>query len=1175
MKRVISLCLCAALLLTMSLVGTVLPTAAEVEALIVGGDFEAAAGDAIYSKNWTSSILKDLSTSPACTIVEDTAGESAGNHCLKVPVYTAGAYNKYFKGLALQPNTNYILSFDARGGQMWMYVGGYGVVKAPGAVYVGGTEEWKRYTIAFSTTDNADGQLSSFTDWGISLSRSSSYAETVAAETYLDNIKLEVAPAADNAIVTGGTFEAADGDAVYTANWKDPFNRGAELVLDPLDSTNQCLKLPQVAADKDIFLQKVYLEADTTYIYSFDVYAPEAARVYLWPNAFSAGGGSFTIKPNTEWTTYTYELTTASDITSNVAYPSYLLGFPRTANAAATYIDNLSIVKKPGDEPEVPEEPAEPDTSVEHEGNFVTGGSFEFETGDAIYKTNFANFSSLSVVTDPKNAVNHCLYIPQSVAKDYYFTNLKLEPLTTYVFEFDILTEGTAGVYFWSSGVFQNIGGSKPIAGSPNWQHVSYEVKTTEGIRNQTAYPSYLFAFMKSYEPYNQSDTYIDNVSITVKQKEVPNVQPLITYGDFEDASVLNSHWTAVLKKGSVVEDDKRSGNHCMKLPKADTPIGDAYINNLYLEPNTTYYVSFDVRGGASRVYFYPNAFLENGARPLAESDDWRTYTFRVTTRDDSTYLTGGYQNYLIGFNKNDAATNTADTFIDNVRVVKAGAYVDPALENGSITLSTWKEPTVTGAQAVVAVGGTVTVRVTPDEGYMLKPGSLYYVTESGVQTPILNKESGGFGDGEGDVFRFVLPEGSAIVTAEFVPVAAQNFRFETLGTSVYYEADAKSPNGIRFLNRLYVGGLNVENDTLTVTYNGKPYTVTEFGSLLKRASNTETALKLENVNDTAASASRVWKAVAYDGTTMKLVDYTDAYVDFTVIMKTSTASAAFAAREYTACGYMILSDGTNTVTLYSTGMTDSAENAAKRVQFMANKDDDWRLHPQDFKLIATTFDRPDFTDGTGKMEAIIEALYAQGGSATLNVAGESLAEGSAKRESQIALLRDAIEKGFEIGSYTWGNATWATNASELAARTKEELIKYISDTQAVVQETLGVTPEYVRPPYLISNSTVTEVCKELGLSIVTGNTSWRDFKAGYTLEESGGVTFDSLTQHARDGAIWIIHAHNGNAPTEYPRAIAYLYEQGYRFCTVAELLEYNGWTRKPGVTYSEVLAAY
>ena len=291
--------------------------------------------------------------------------------------------------------------------------------------------------------------------------------------------------------------------------------------------------------------------------------------------------------------------------------------------------------------------------------------------------------------------------------------------------------------------------------------------------------------------------------------------------------------------------------------------------------------------------------------------------------------------------------------------------------------------------------------------------------------------------------------------------------------------------------------------------------------------------------------------------------------------MKTATANAAFAAREYTACGYMVLSDGTSTVTLYSQGMTDSAENTAKRVRFMANKDDDWRLHPQDYKLIATTFDRPDFTDGTGKMEAIIEALAAQGGSATLNVAGESLAEGSAKRESQIALLRDAIEKGFEIGSYTWGNNTWGYSAAELNARTKEELLKYISDTQAIVQETLGVTPEFLRPPLLLSNDTVREICKELGISIVTGNTSWRDFKSGYTLEESGGVTFDSLTQHARDGAIWIVHAHNGNAPTEYPRAIEYLYGQGYRFCTVADLLAYNGWTREAGVTYNEVLAAY
>lgn len=1175
-KRIGAGLLCCGLLLVCCLSNAALPTKAETASAIVsGGDFEAADGADIYATNW-SDAFSDSATSPACTIVEDTSGESDGNHCLKVPLYTDGAYNKYLKGLNLQPNTSYTLSFDARGGQVWVYIGGYGVTDAPGVVWVGGTEEWKRYSVTFNTGDNADDGLASFVNWGISISRNPSYAVTVESESYLDNFKLEVTPTAESGIVTGGDFEAADASSVYTSNWQDPFDRGASLVLDPLDSTNQCLKLPQVDAKVDIFLKNVNLEADTTYIFSFDAYAPAATYTYLWPNAFAAGGGGFTIAANTAWTAYSFELTTTSDLTSNVAYPDYLLGFPRDAGVAPTYIDNVKVVKKVAEEPEEPEDPVEPDMSVEHEGNYVQGGSFEYAADNAIYNTNFSMLSSLSIEVDPKDANNHCLFIPQSVAKDYYFTNLKLEPLTTYVFEFDILNEGTAGVYFWGSSVFQNIAGSKSIAGSPNWQHVSYEVKTTEGIRDQTAYPNYLFAFMKSYEPYNQSDMYIDNVSITVKQKEPPKVEALVVGGDFEDAGALNTNWGSVLNKGSVVEDTVRENNQCLKLPQAETPIGDAYINNLYLEPNTTYYVSFDMRGGAARVYFYPNAFLENGAKSLDESDDWRTYTFRVTTHADATYLAGGYQNWLIGFNKNDAATNTADTFIDNVRVVKAGAHVDPALENGSITLSTWKEPEVVGAQGVTAIGGTVTVKVTPNEGYMLKPGSLYYVTESGVQTPILNKESGGFGAGDGDTFRFVLPEGSAIVTAEFVPTAAQNFRFEALGTSVYYADGADTPSGIRFLNRLYADGLNVNAEAMTVTYSGKTYTVAEFGSLLKRTSNTETALKLENVNDAAASASRVWKAVAYDGSTMKLVDYTAAYVDFTVVMRTTVDNPSFAAREYTACGYMILKDeNANTVTLYTGNKSDSASSAAKRVRYLPNKDDDWRLHPQDFKLIATTFDRPDFTDGTGRMELIIEALAAQGGSATLNVAGESLAEGSAKRESQIALLSDAIEKGFEIGSYTWGNSTWGSTSAELNARSKEELLKYIGDTQTVVQETLGVTPEYLRPPLLLTNDTVREVCKELGISLVTGNVSWRDFKSGYTLEETGGATYESLTTHARDGAIWIIHAHNGDGPTEYARAIADLHTQGYRFCTVAELVEYNGMTREAGVTYNEVLAAY
>ena len=128
---------------------------------------------------------------------------------------------------------------------------------------------------------------------------------------------------------------------------------------------------------------------------------------------------------------------------------------------------------------------------------------------------------------------------------------------------------------------------------------------------------------------------------------------------------------------------------------------------------------------------------------------------------------------------------------------------------------------------------------------------------------------------------------------------------------------------------------------------------------------------------------------------------------------------------------------------------------------------------------------------------------------------------------------------------------------------------------RTVIQETLGVTPEFVRPPLLMWNDKVANVCEELGLSIVTGNVSWRDFPAGYNLEESGSATYESLTTHAHDGAIWALHAHSSDTPAAFISTLPVLYEQGYRFCTVAELMEYNGQTRQPGVAYGEVVAVY
>ena len=62
----------------------------------------------------------------------------------------------------------------------------------------------------------------------------------------------------------------------------------------------------------------------------------------------------------------------------------------------------------------------------------------------------------------------------------------------------------------------------------------------------------------------------------------------------------------------------------------------------------------------------------------------------------------------------------------------------------------------------------------------------------------------------------------------------------------------------------------------------------------------------------------------------MKLVDYTQSYLDFTVVMKkgSSLSQEAFEQRSYTVCGYVVLDDGT---VLYTDAMTDSVSKALAR----------------------------------------------------------------------------------------------------------------------------------------------------------------------------------------------------------------------------------------------------
>lgn len=415
----------------------------------------------------------------------------------------------------------------------------------------------------------------------------------------------------------------------------------------------------------------------------------------------------------------------------------------------------------------------------------------------------------------------------------------------------------------------------------------------------------------------------------------------IIVNGDFE--SGITAEWKNCQ---NIIQGAGKDGGYALKF--SGTTQQEIYYGAPFfgkLESNTTYRLMFDYKnegGGYPELYvnFGGNSTSVNGENFLqtvklsGAKEGWQTYITTFTTSDIAYTCSQWELSFIRRVNSNVANGAQGSTYFDNFSVVKTGGVYAPGSESdGSVTVS---DGTDSGWMlSGVAPGTRITVTVTPAEGKMMIPGSLQYVASDGTVRRILNKADVGFGAGKGDRFAFDTPTEATTVriTAEFCDATQTNFAVETLGTSLYYENGASAPSGVRFLNRLCVEDLAVDGEHLTVRYQGLTRTITEFGTLLKRSDNAaELTLETVNANLDGTGATRMWKAVAYTaGGDMKLVDYTQSYLDFTVVMKkgTSLSQDAFEQRLYTVCGYVILDDGT---VLYTDAMTDSVSAALGRL---------------------------------------------------------------------------------------------------------------------------------------------------------------------------------------------------------------------------------------------------
>ena len=181
-------------------------------------------------------------------------------------------------------------------------------------------------------------------------------------------------------------------------------------------------------------------------------------------------------------------------------------------------------------------------------------------------------------------------------------------------------------------------------------------------------------------------------------------------------------------------------------------------------------------------------------------------------------------------------------------------------------------------------------------------------------------------------------------------------------------------------------------------------------------------------------------------------------------------------------------------------------------------------------KVVALTFD-----DGPSRYtKDILKILKDNDAVATFFILGN-------KVKIYKDVLEECINGGNEIGNHTF-NHKWLTKLKD------DEIKEQISDTQNIIEETLGYTPKLFRPSYGSLNK---RVRKDVNLDIVLWNVDTMDWKY-----KSTSKIVARATNNVKDLDIILFHDTYKSTKDSLEKVILTLKEKGFTFVTVSELKE-------------------
>ena len=245
-----------------------------------------------------------------------------------------------------------------------------------------------------------------------------------------------------------------------------------------------------------------------------------------------------------------------------------------------------------------------------------------------------------------------------------------------------------------------------------------------------------------------------------------------------------------------------------------------------------------------------------------------------------------------------------------------------------------------------------------------------------------------------------------------------------------------------------------------------------------------------------------------------------------------------------------------STTTTPSTPSTTTPQNTLPDIDF------EWKSHPQDFKLIALTFD-----DGpSSKMSDYVTLLNAYEGAGTFFVNGNKI-----DSDYKYSLMQNAVNYGWDIGNHG-DNHLVATIGGAGGSEASYDQIKADITTLSNKLEThlknrdgSAYKVQIYRAPNIKPTANTFKICRELNYPVIWLAHDALDWDTTKTDKNREDV-FKNGIGTWKDGDVILCHEVQQFADQTYNNLEKYLpefYRAGYRFCSVTELMQLRGITRE------------